>query len=94
MRAELEAIRRSDYATSRGQRSPEGVAVAVPFFDAAGDVVGNLGVTSLAYRYTEAKGSQMLARLREMAAELCHSLGDTVRGAAEWSSKAAGGSVA
>ena len=82
LRAELETVRSSGYATSRGQRSPEGIAVAVPFFDASGDVVGNLGVTSPAYRYTEAKGGEMLSVLREMAAELSHSLGGAVRGAA------------
>ena len=82
LRAELETIRSLGYATSRGQRSPEGIAVAVPFFDASGNVVGNLGVTSPAYCYTEVKGGQILSLLREMAAELSHSLGGAVRGAA------------
>lgn len=75
LRKILATIRQSGFAMSRGQRSPEGVAVAVPFFDAAGDVVGNLGVTSPAHRYTDAKGRRMLSVLHDMAAELFHGLG-------------------
>ena len=75
LRAKLAAIQRTGYATSRGQRSPEGVAVAVPFFDAAGEVIGNVAVTMPAFRFSEAKGKQILNVLQTMAADISHSLG-------------------
>lgn len=75
LRAELAEIRRSGFSASHGQRTPEGVAKAVPFFDAAGQVVGSLAVTTPAFRYQDAMGERLLARLREMAAEVSHALG-------------------
>jgi IclR family transcriptional regulator, KDG regulon repressor len=75
LRAELAEIRRAGFAFSRGQRSPEGVAFAVPFFDAAGAVAGNVAVTVPGFRYTEANGRRFLAALRGMAVEMTRALG-------------------
>ena len=79
LRSKLAAIRGSGYATSRGQRSPEGVAVAVRFFDAAAVVIGNVAVTVPAFRFTETKGARLLVVLRGMAADMSHALGGVPR---------------
>jgi IclR family KDG regulon transcriptional repressor len=75
LRSSLAEIQRTGFATSRGQRTPEGVAIAVPFFDAAGQVVGNIAVTTPAFRYKEANGLRILAALRPVAADISHALG-------------------
>lgn len=77
LRAELAEIRRAGFAFSRGQRSLEGVALAVPFFDAASAILGNVAVTVPSFRYTEENGRRFLAALRDMAASLARTLGGT-----------------
>jgi DNA-binding IclR family transcriptional regulator len=75
LRAELEAIREAGFAFSRGQRTQEGVALAVPFFDAAGAIFGNVAVTVPMFRYADVKRCAFLGALRDLAEKLARGLG-------------------
>jgi len=84
LRAELCKIRKNGFATSRSQVAPDGVAVAVPFFDAAEKVFGNLAVTVPNYRFSEESGRLYRERLTQLAEEAARALGGSVaRGEAD-----------
>ena len=80
LRAELAEIRRRGFALSRGERAPEGVAIAVPVFEAGGEIVANLAVTIPIFRYKKANGERFLALLRTLAVELSETLGAPRKG--------------
>lgn len=50
--AELKKIQKQGFATSRGERVPDAYAIAAPVFDAAGDLLGALGIAGPAGRFT------------------------------------------
>jgi IclR family transcriptional regulator, KDG regulon repressor len=71
----LRDIRAKGYAITRQQRTPEGVGIAVPFFDAAGDVIGDVGVTVPTFRFRERDAPALVGALTEMAAKVSQALG-------------------
>lgn len=73
----LPKIRARGYAITRNQRTPEGVGIAVPFFDAGGEVAGNVCVTVPAFRFKPADEPAFVRALGEMAAKMSDALGST-----------------
>lgn len=71
----LETIRRDGYAASYSQRAPGAYGLAVPFFDARGEVRGNLTLTIPDFRFDPARQDELVALLREGAATLTRRLG-------------------
>jgi IclR family transcriptional regulator, KDG regulon repressor len=75
LRRSLEEIRRDGFAITRGQRTTEGVGIAVPFFDAAGMIAGNLAATVPSFRYSDEQGHRLLAALQDLAGKMSHTFG-------------------
>ena len=73
----LTAIRAKGYAITQKQRTPEGVGIAVPFFDAAGDVVGNACVTVPAFRFEPHSEAAFVKALAAIAADISRALGSS-----------------
>ncbi len=73
----LADIRAKGYAITRQQRTPGGVGIAVPFFNAADEVVGNVGVTVPAFRFEPRSEAPLVAALARMAEEVSRALGST-----------------
>jgi DNA-binding IclR family transcriptional regulator len=71
----LQAIRAEGYAASYAQRAPGAYGLAVPFFDARGDVRGNLTLTIPDFRFDPARQQALVGLLREGAATLTRRLG-------------------
>jgi DNA-binding IclR family transcriptional regulator len=47
----IERVRKQGYAISHGQRTPGAVGIAAPIWDAAGRVIGDIGITIPEQRY-------------------------------------------
>jgi DNA-binding IclR family transcriptional regulator len=77
LRGELAAVRRRGYAVSRDELIEGAVAVAVPFFDASGMVVGSMGVFGPSVRMKERRVGEIAAILKSEAAQLSGQLGQT-----------------
>ncbi|MDO9358706.1 MAG: IclR family transcriptional regulator [Polaromonas sp.] len=75
LRRSLKKIREDGYAVTASQRTPDAVGVAVPFFDANGDVRGNVTLTIPDFRFKPARQKELLPVLRAAAAELARGLG-------------------
>ena len=75
LRKSLVDIRAKGYAITQKQRTPEGVGIAVPFFDAAGQVAGNVGVTVPTFRFRVRDEPIFVRALTEMAAKVSEALG-------------------
>jgi IclR family KDG regulon transcriptional repressor len=73
----LPKIRAKGYAITQNQRTPEGVGIAVPFFDAAGEVAGNVCVTVPVFRFKPRDEPAFVKALAEMAAKISDALGST-----------------
>ena len=73
----LPKIRAKGYAITRNQRTPEGVGIAVPFFDAAGEVAGNVCVTVPVFRFKSRDEPVFVRALVEMATKISDALGST-----------------
>ena len=73
----LPKIRAKGYAMTRNQRTPEGVGIAVPFFDAAGEVAGNVCVTVPVFRFKPRDEPVFAKALAEMAVKISDALGST-----------------
>ncbi|MCK9511723.1 MAG: IclR family transcriptional regulator [Pigmentiphaga sp.] len=71
----LAEVRERGYATSRDELIDGAVAVAAPFFDRAGEVMGSIAVFGPAVRIDEARNQELIGLLRDAAAELSHLLG-------------------
>ena len=71
----LPKIRAKGYAITRNQRTPEGVGIAVPFFDATGEVAGNVCVTVPAFRFKPRDEPAFARALGEMAGKISDALG-------------------
>jgi IclR family transcriptional regulator, KDG regulon repressor len=75
LRASLETIRAKGYAITQKQRTPEGVGIAVPFFDAAGHVAGNVGVTVPAFRFRRRSEPIFVRALTAMVTTISEAIG-------------------
>lgn len=75
LEAELEQTRRRGYAISRSELIEGAVAVAAPFFDHKGHVVGSIGVYGPEVRLTLARQQKVATALMEEAVRLSEALG-------------------
>jgi IclR family KDG regulon transcriptional repressor len=73
----LPRIRAKGYAITRNQRTPEGVGIAVPFFDAAGEIAGNVCVTIPVFRFKPRDEPAFVKALTELAAKISDALGSS-----------------
>jgi len=72
---QLKQIRVEGYATSRDELIQGAVAIAAPFFDSSGRVVGSLGLFGPSARLSEEVVHGYAVLLREEAAQLSAALG-------------------
>ncbi len=77
LRESLATIRAKGYAITHNQRTPDGVGIAVPFFDAANEVVGDVCVTVPSFRFRPADEPIFLAALHPMTVRISTALGST-----------------
>jgi IclR family KDG regulon transcriptional repressor len=75
LRAALATIRKVGYAESYSQRAPDTHGIAVPFFDAIGQVRGNLILTIPHFRFDASRLDGYVASLRRAVDELTYRLG-------------------
>ncbi len=75
LRKSLADIRAKGYAITQKQRTPEGVGISVPIFDAAGDAVANVGVTVPTFRFRPRDEPVFVRALAKMAATVSEALG-------------------
>lgn len=75
LRRSLKKIREDGYAITASQRTPDAVGLAVPFFDANGEVRGNVTLTIPDFRFKAARQKELLAALHAAVAELTRGLG-------------------
>jgi IclR family KDG regulon transcriptional repressor len=75
LRRSLKKIREDGYAVTASQRTPDAVGLAVPFFDANGDVRGNVTLTIPDFRFKASRQNELLATLRIAAADVTRGLG-------------------
>ncbi len=78
LRKSLIDIRTKGYAITEKQRTPEGVGISVPIFDAADRVVGNIGVTVPTFRFRPRDEPILVRALEKMAATVSEALGSTI----------------
>ena len=71
----LAATRNVGYSLVRSHRQRDAVGVAVPFFDATGDVMGSIGLTLPAERYQERNLPRYATALIKAASSLSTKLG-------------------
>jgi IclR family transcriptional regulator, KDG regulon repressor len=71
----LPKIRTKGYAMTQNQRTPEGVGIAVPFFDAGGEVAGNVCVTVPVFRFKPRDEASFARALADMATKITDALG-------------------
>jgi DNA-binding IclR family transcriptional regulator len=77
LRISLAEVRANGHAITHQQRTTEGVGMAAPFFDAAGEVAGNLAVTIPAFRFNRESVPEMVRSLTGMAGQVSAALGST-----------------
>jgi len=75
LRASLLEIRAKGYALTQRQQTTEGTGIAVPFFDAAGEVAGDVCVTIPAFRFRHRRKPILVRALAGMAAKISEALG-------------------
>jgi DNA-binding IclR family transcriptional regulator len=75
LRASLAAIRAQGYALTYHQRTLEGVGIAAPFFDASGEVAGNVTVTVPSFRFRKQDAAVFAQSLLAMAGQVSAALG-------------------
>lgn len=71
----LAATRNVGYALVRSHRQRDAVGIAVPFFDATGEVMGSIGITLPAERYQERNVVRYATALIKAASSLSTKLG-------------------
>jgi IclR family KDG regulon transcriptional repressor len=71
----LATIRETGFAASFAQRAPGAYGLAVPFFDAKGDVRGNLTLTIPDFRFSPDRQDVLVGLLRDAVATLTRRLG-------------------
>ncbi len=74
----LADIRAKGYAITQKQRTPEGVGISVPIFDAAAQVVANVCITVPAFRFRPSDEPELVHALAKIAATVSEALGSTV----------------
>ena len=75
LRASLAEIRAKGHAITHHQRTLEGVGVAVPFFDAAGGIAGNVTVTVPSFRFRKQDAPAFVRSLSAIADKISKALG-------------------
>jgi DNA-binding IclR family transcriptional regulator len=78
LRKSLAEIRSKGHAITQKQRTPEGVGISVPIFDAASQVVANVSVTVPAFRFRPSDEPAFVRALGKIAATVSEALGSTV----------------
>jgi DNA-binding IclR family transcriptional regulator len=73
--AELKKIQKQGFASSRGERVPDAYAIAAPVFDAAGGLIGALGVAGPAGRFTSSVRKSHQRMILDHARRLSKQLG-------------------
>jgi DNA-binding IclR family transcriptional regulator len=74
LRRALKTIRTDGYAVSYAQRAPDSYGVAVPFFDARGEVRGNIALTIPDFHFESHNQDRLVALLREAVESLTRQL--------------------
>jgi DNA-binding IclR family transcriptional regulator len=82
LEAELETIRRNDWATAIDELEPGLAAMAAPVRGARGDVVAALSITGPTLRLNRKRISELAPMLHEEARRLSHRLGHQSGGSA------------
>lgn len=77
LKATLARVREQGYATSYAERAAQMHGLAVPFFDGAGEVRGNIMITIPHFRFDASQEKAQIALLRGAVAELSRRLGWT-----------------
>jgi IclR family transcriptional regulator, acetate operon repressor len=72
LKKQLSEIRRKGFAISRGERSPETVAIACPIFDFNSGVLGSVLVTIPSYRFHPQIGNRIRLLVKEGADRLSY----------------------
>jgi IclR family acetate operon transcriptional repressor len=72
---DLEAIRRSGYAASRGERVPNAVGIAAPFFHADRSVAGAVALAIPEFRFDSRARARFVALVRDGADRVSAALG-------------------
>jgi IclR family acetate operon transcriptional repressor len=80
LRAELQGVRRSGYATAVDELEPGLAAMAVPVRGARGDVIAALSITGPTLRLTPARIYELMPTLIDEAGALSHRLGHREEG--------------
>lgn len=75
VRKQLAEIKKNGYALSFAQRAPDAHAISVPFFDAHGEVYGNLTLTIPDFRYASHDEQALIRLLQDAARTLTRRLG-------------------
>ncbi len=75
LRAHLGRIRADGAAVTHAHRTLNSVGIAVPFFDAAGEVVGGIGYQVPSFRYSEETARELIGGLRDAAAVISQQIG-------------------
>jgi DNA-binding IclR family transcriptional regulator len=71
----LADIRRDGYSATYAQLVPESHGIAIPFFDADGDVRGSVSLAIPHFRFVSHKQDELIAVLRDAVDTLTHQLG-------------------
>lgn len=71
----LAEIRETGFAVTHSHRTPDAVGVAVPFFDADGEVIGDFGFLIPEFRFARHSLSHLVEALGRSAATLSRQLG-------------------
>ena len=75
IRVALDDIRRDGYAITHGHRTANAVGVAVPFFDAQGEITGSVGFLIPEFRWVTAPREEIIQALRDTATAISRQLG-------------------
>ncbi|HEY0293780.1 MAG TPA: IclR family transcriptional regulator [Bordetella sp.] len=75
IQASLQAIRETGHAITHSHRTSNTVGVAVPFFDAEGQVAGSMGFLIPEFRWAQADPEQIVGALSQASGRLSRQLG-------------------
>lgn len=78
LRKSLADIRAKGYAITQKQRTPEGVGISVPIFDAGNQVIANVSVTVPAFRFQPRDEPAFAHALGKIAVTVSEALGSTI----------------
>jgi len=75
----IEQIRQQGHAMTSNQRVIGAVGIAAPFFGAAGNVIGGIGVILPKQRYEETDASDLTESVKSAATAITQSIGGSYR---------------